>query len=130
MVLQIAEELGRAGKRHHASDTAQVVLGVEREEPLEGLGVELVTGLTLQGVEEQSSAHSYPSVDPPHRKRHATLRKGFLPGGHVLVDGVHQCPVQIEQECRLRHVDVRSRIGGHKFSLRADPPDSMTPVGF
>jgi hypothetical protein len=25
---------------------------------------------------------------------------------------------------------VRSRIGGHKFSLRADPPDSMTPVGF
>jgi hypothetical protein len=38
-----------------------------------------------------------------------------------LVDGVHKCPVQVEQECRLWHLDVRSRGGGHELSLRVEP---------
>jgi len=40
----------------------------------------------------------------------------------VLVDRIHQRPVQVKQECRLRYLDVRPRGGGHKFSLRVGPP--------
>jgi hypothetical protein len=56
-------------------------------------------------------------MDPPHRERHAGLRKGFLPGDDVLVDGVHECPVQIKQECWSRYLDSGPR-SDHKFSLR------------
>ena len=94
----VVEKLDGAGERPPIGQDLAEDLAVT---PLERLG--LVVGqappdLARDRAGEQAAAHPDPAVDPPAIDRMAGLGQRALPGEHVRVDGVHEGPVEIEDE--------------------------------
>jgi len=63
-------------------------------------GVKVEAGLTLERADEQPTAHPDPAVDAPHGQRYPALCQCGLPGTNVLVNGIDEGPVQVEQKSR------------------------------
>jgi hypothetical protein len=55
--------------------------------------------LARNGPREQPAAHPDAPVDPPPIDRMTALEQRALPGEDVRVDGVHEGPVEVEDQC-------------------------------
>jgi hypothetical protein len=72
------------------------------------LGADPTPGLPNQRIDEQPAAHSDSTMDPPHRELDPRRFERLAPGENVLIDTVHQRPVEIEHEGRRGHRVIRS----------------------
>ena len=75
---------------------------MQLQDPRDLLRSHLASDLPQQGVHEQATAHSDAAVDAPDRELDPRLLQGLPPRQDVLVDAIHECAVEIEQEGRGR----------------------------
>ena len=92
------EKLDGAGERPPIGQDLAEDLAVTALERF-GLGVgQVPPDLARDRAGEQAATHPDPTVDPPAIDRMAGLRQRPLPGEHMGVDGVHEGPIEIEDE--------------------------------
>ena len=61
---------------------------------------DIASGLARQSVDEESAAHANLPVDTPDGEMNATFLQSLAPGEDVLIDAVHERPVQVEEQGR------------------------------
>ena len=91
--------------RHHLLEQLGVTL-------LKRIGLarrERPAQLTRDGAGEQPSAHADAAMYAPAVDRHLGLGQRLLPGEDVRVDGIHQRPVEIEDERAHNRHDTSPR---------------------
>ena len=66
------------------------------------LGGHRSPGLAEKGIHEEPAAHSDAAMDAPDRQLDPRLFERLSPRQDVLVDAIHECAVEIEQEGRGR----------------------------
>src|SRR6202453_2323981 len=71
---------------------------MQMAQALEAFVAEVRSGFTFELIGEQAPAHADLAMDAPDGDVDAFGVEGLLPGEHVLVDAVHQRPVEIEQK--------------------------------
>ena len=95
---QVPEQLDGALKRpprRHQQVKQLCVAALER------IGLfrrERAPDLARDGASEEPAAHADAAMDAPAVDRHPGLGERLLPGKDVRVDGVHERPVEIEDE--------------------------------
>ena len=65
---------------------------------LEPVIAEVDAGFAFELIGEQAAAHADLAMDAPDGEVDALRVEGLLPGQDVLVDAVHQRPIEIEQK--------------------------------
>ena len=73
---------------------------MKRLQPLGIRATEIQSGLSQEGIYEQTAAHSNPAMNAPYRQFYTCALKCLAPCEHVLVNTVDQGAIQIEQERR------------------------------
>ncbi len=94
------EQPGCPRQRPHLGQQALERRGVRRLQFRQLLGSELPSRLAQQRVDQQARAHPDAPVDAPDGEVDAQPGERFTPGQHVLVHGVDQRAVEVEQHGR------------------------------
>ena len=76
----------------------------------------LLDAVSGERVDELVAAHPDVAVDPPQRRRGAVAAKGSVPGDRVVVVGVDERPVDVED--RGAHARSLPTAGGSNASTR------------
>lgn len=103
---QRTQQLWRAGERPYGVELRGVLVGVQPLHLLDLLRCEPYAGLTQQGADEEPTAHADATMDAPGGQVDANLAQRVTPGDDVLVDGVDQRAVKVEQQRRRRRLTV------------------------
>lgn len=69
---------------------------MEAAQPVDSLGIDMVSGLAQQHAAEQAAAHADLTINARNGEVDPFRRQPFAPGQHVLVDTVAQRTVEIE----------------------------------
>ena len=104
--LEIGDQLARARERLDLADQLAVERALCRADVVALLALEL---LAAERLDELVAAHPDVPVDAPDRQQHPVLAEGPVPGDRVLVVGVDE-----------RAVDVEDRCGWHPATLPAE----------
>src|SRR5215217_4466228 len=88
------------GERLHLADQVGVQGGLGRPD---AVALAVLDPLAGHGGHQLVAAHADVAVDPPHRQGQPVLAEGAVPGDGVVVVGVDQGAVDVQQRDRLRH---------------------------
>ena len=92
------QKAGRAGERRDVGEPSLVGAAMRLLELARLLGRQPAARLAHGRVDEQAAAHPDSPVDPPDRQIDARVRHHLLPAQDVLVNGIDQGPVEVEQQ--------------------------------
>ena len=95
---QLREQLDSSRQRPPLREQLTEELAVARLDRFRFLRRERPAELAGDRPREEAAAHTHPAVDPPAIDRHRRLGECALPGEDVRVDGVHERPVQVEDQ--------------------------------
>jgi hypothetical protein len=92
------EKLARSGERAHLLGAGGIGFGVVPLQALHLFSRDGAARLAEERVQEEPAAHPDSSMDAPDRELDAGALEGVPPGEDVLVDAVHERPVEVEEK--------------------------------